>query len=118
VSVRRVVRWTAIGVAATVAMLGLLLLVGLAVMLLWNQLVPQLFHGPELRYWQALGLLILSRLLVGGLRGGHGHWRQRRWRERWEQMSPEERARLRGRFMSGCARSAEPPDSAAVSPHP
>ena len=104
--VRRVVRWTAIGVAATVAMLGLLLLVGLAVMLLWNQLVPALFHGPELRYWQAVGLLILSRLLVGGLRGGHGHWRQRRWRERWEQMSPEERARLREGLMSRCGRSS------------
>jgi hypothetical protein len=113
-----VVRWTAIGVAATVAMLALLLLVGLAVMLLWNQLVPELFHGPELRYWQALGLLILSRLLVGGLRGGHGHWRQRRWRERWEQMSPEERARLRERFMSGCGRGAVPPDSDAAPPHP
>ena len=101
---RRMVRWTAIGVAATAAMLALVLAVGLAVMLLWNQLVPELFHGPELRYWQALGLLILSRLLVGGLRGGHGHWRQRRWRERWEQMSPEERERLRASLASRCGR--------------
>lgn len=103
---KRVVRWTAIGVAATVAVIALLLAVALAVMLLWNQLVPQLFHGPTLEYGQALGLLILSRLLFGGLRGGHGHWRQRRWRERWQQMSPEERAHLRESFLSRCGRGS------------
>ena len=109
---RRVVRWTAIGVAATVAMLALLLVVAAVVMLLWNGLVPDLFHGPTLQYGQALGLLVLSRLLFGGLRGGHGHWRQRRWRERWEQMSPEERARLRASFVGRCGRGraeASPP---------
>jgi hypothetical protein len=93
--------------------LAVLGLVGLAVMLLWNALVPAVFHGPLLQYWQAVGLLILSRLLFGGLRGRgwHGGWRGRRWRERWEQMTPEERAQMRERFMSRCggARAAEPP---------
>lgn len=36
---------------------------GWLVMLLWNALVPELFHGPEVSYWQAVGLLILSHLL-------------------------------------------------------
>jgi len=110
--VRGVVRWTAIGVAATAAMIALLLVVAVVVLLLWNQLVPELFHGPTLRYPQALGLLILSRLLFGGLRGGHGHWRQRRWRERWEQMSPEERARLREAYVGRCGRAAAAPPAA------
>ena len=77
--------------------LAVLAVAGVIVLLLWNALVPTLFRGPALQYWQALGLLILSRLLFGGLRGRggwHGHWRQRMWRERWEQMTPEERARL------------------------
>jgi hypothetical protein len=78
--------------------------VGAAVMLLWNALVPQLFHGPQLGYWQAVGLLVLSRVLFGGLRGHvwRGHGRGHGWRERWEQMTPEERARLRERMLSRC----------------
>jgi len=115
--VRRVMRWTAFGVAATAAMIALLLVVALVVMLLWNRLVPELFRGPTLLYGQALGLLILCRLLFGGLRGGHGHWRQRRWRERWEQMSPQERAQLRESFLSRCGRGrAEAAPPAAPNP--
>jgi|HubBroStandDraft_1064217.scaffolds.fasta_scaffold16194_3 hypothetical protein len=79
-----------------------LAVVGAAVMLLWNALVPQLFHGPQLGYWQAVGLLALSRVLFGGWRG-HG-WRGHRHglRERWEQMTPEERTVLREKMQSRC----------------
>ena len=111
-------RWAVSRVAKGIAILTVVLLVmallGAAVMFLWNALVPVLFHGPRVQYWQAVGLLILSRLLFGGLRGGHGHWRQRRWRERWEQLTPEERERLRERFMGRCGHrgeSAEPTPS-------
>ena len=89
-----------------VVALAVLALLGLAVMLLWNALVPALFRGPALQYGQAVGLLLLSRLLFGGLRGRgwHGHWRARMWRESWERMTPEERARMRERFLSRCGR--------------
>jgi len=96
---------------------AVLALVGLVVMQLWNALVPQLFHGPPLGYWQAVGLLLLSRLLFGGLRGRggwRGHWRQR-WHERWEQMTPEERAQLRERMLRRCGHGGRP-DAAATSP--
>jgi len=91
-------------VAALAGVIAVLALLGLAVMLLWNALVPGLFRAPPLQYWQALGLLILSRILFGGLRGRgwHGHWRQRMWRERWENMTPEERARMREHFQRRC----------------
>jgi hypothetical protein len=72
--------------------------VAFMVMMLWNWLIPSLFHGPVLTFWQALGLLVLSRLLLGGFRGRPGpppwHWK-RRMRERWAQMTPEERERFR-----------------------
>ena len=89
--------------AVVIAVLAVL---ALAVMLLWNSLVPELFRGPPLQYWQALGLLLLSRILFGGLRRGswHGQWRQRMWRERWESMTPEERERLREHFQGRCGR--------------
>ncbi len=35
------------------------------VMLLWNALLPGLFAVPAVGYWQALGLLVLARLLLG-----------------------------------------------------
>jgi hypothetical protein len=44
-------------------------------MVLWNHLIPDLFHGPELVYLQALGLMVLAKLLVGfGGPFGRGHW--------------------------------------------
>jgi len=97
-------RKVAKGVAILVAVIAFLVVLGWLVMTLWNWLVPALFRGPTIGYWQALGLLVLSRLLVGGWRGRggwHGHWRQRMWRERWESLTPEERARLRERFLEG-----------------
>jgi hypothetical protein len=65
-------------------------------MSLWNWLMPALFGWPSIGYWQAWGLVILSRILFGGFRGagGGGHWRHRMM-ERWEQMTPEEREKLR-----------------------
>jgi len=85
--------------------IGLMVVAGIAaltwvVMQLWNCLLPDLFLGVSpIGYWQALGVLALSRILFGGLRcGGHGHWRERR--ERWEKMTPEERAQLKSRFRS------------------
>ncbi|MBS0416768.1 MAG: DUF3106 domain-containing protein [Proteobacteria bacterium] len=71
------------------------------VMLLWNALIPSLFAGPVVTFWQAAGMLILCRLLFGGFRhhhGGHHHWRQRAWRSRWHGMSPDERERFRDGF--------------------
>jgi ABC-type multidrug transport system fused ATPase/permease subunit len=106
------------GIAALAAVIAVLALLSFAVMLLWNSLVPELFHGPTLQYWQALGLLLLSRILFGGLRGRgwHGHWRQRMWRERWENMTPEERERLREHFQRRCGRYAPPGTEQASAP--
>ncbi len=59
------------------------LLAGFAVMLLWNALVPAIFDS-RITLIQALGLLILARILVGGRgRSGFGAHRRGRWRERW-----------------------------------
>ena len=72
--------------------------VGFVVMQLWNWLLPVLFGWPSISYLQAIGILALARILVGGFRGrgcGPGwHWR-RRMLERWEQMTPEEREKFR-----------------------
>jgi hypothetical protein len=70
---------------------------GFVVMALWNWLMPAIFGLTAITFWQALGLLVLSWILFGGLRGfghRHGHWRHR-MAERWARMSPEERERYK-----------------------
>ena len=81
------------------APLGLLFLAafGWAVMSLWNWLMPGLFGLHEISYWQAWGVLVLCKILFGGIRGGGGRggrWRHRMM-ERVEQMTPEEREKFR-----------------------
>lgn len=62
------------------------------VMLLWNALLPAIFGIKSIGFFQALGLLILCKILFGsfggrGLFGRHG----REMRERWMAMTPEQR---------------------------
>lgn len=81
--------------------------VGAVVMGLWNALLPDLFGWHVIGYWQAVGLLVLSKILLGGLRGGSGHgmhWRGRLM-ERWDQMTDEERAKFRDGMRRGCGGS-------------
>jgi hypothetical protein len=74
---------------------------------LWNWLVPALFGWKQITFWQALGLLLLCRILFGGfgMGGGNGKhkWGKRRdWREKMEErcanLSPEEREKFRERM--------------------
>lgn len=72
------------------------------VMSLWNWLIPSIIGWRAITFWEALGLLILSKILFGGFRGRPGssrHWR-RRMIERWEQMTPEEREKFRAGMRS------------------
>lgn len=43
---------------------------GEIVMLLWNALMPEIFHLPIISFWQALGLLVLAKIFFSGFRGG------------------------------------------------
>ena len=96
--------WKFVGFAIAVVVIPFVLAaVSYATMLLWNWLIPAVFGWKAIDFWQALGLLVLSRLLFG-FRGGWGHrggWRGR-MRERWESMTPEERAKFREGMMAKC----------------
>ena len=64
------------------------------VLLLWNWLVPELFNGPELTYWQTLGIMILSKILFTGVIGhGRRPGDQRNRHDNWfhhEHMHPRD----------------------------
>lgn len=85
-------------ILAPVAFALFVFLGGEVVRRLWNWLLPALFSVPEITFWQALGLLVLCRILFGGF-GMHGRRGPRRW-GRWEDMTPEERERFRHRMRS------------------
>ncbi len=42
-----------------------LAVISLAVMLLWNAIIPTVIGWSMVNYWQALGLIVLSRLFLG-----------------------------------------------------
>ena len=95
----------ALGIVAFVA-IG-----GEVVMHLWNWLLPGLFGWRSITFWQALGLLVLCRILFGSFGGGHGHrsnWR-RRMDERWQNMTPEEREKFRQGMRGRCGPFGDAP---------
>ena len=95
---RWVIKGLKIGLIAVVAAA----VFGFLVMSLWNWLAPAVFGLRTITFWQALGILILSKVLFGGFRGRPGgHWR-RRMRDRWQQMTPEEREKFRQGMVSRC----------------
>ncbi len=81
--------------------------IGAVVMLLWNALIPTLFALHTITYWQAVGLLLLVRILVGthsprgpfARLGGRPAWREYEqwWRESgcdaYEQFTAAHRAK-------------------------
>jgi hypothetical protein len=100
-------RWIKRAIKAVVIVVLAVTVFGFVVMNLWNWLAPALFGFHTVTFWQALGLLILSKILFGGFRGRPGagrHWK-RRMSERWQQMTPEEREKFRQGMFSRCGRA-------------
>jgi hypothetical protein len=84
---------------AKVLLIGLVAVIvfGFVVKGLWNALIPEIFGWQMITFWQALGLLVLSKILFGGFHrhggGDRRHWKNR-MKERWESMTPEEREKF------------------------
>ncbi|HEX4230094.1 MAG TPA: hypothetical protein VHZ07_15575 [Bryobacteraceae bacterium] len=111
--IKRVLKVVVIGAAAVTVF-------GFVVMGLWNWLAPAVFGFHMITFWQALGILILSKILFGGFRGRPGggrHWR-RRMMDRWQEMTPEEREKFRQGMFNRCGRgdvvAGESPAARAV----
>ncbi len=81
---------------AVLGISGLALMIYLTT-LLWNALIPELFHGPVLTFWQTLGLFVLAKIFFGVFfkgRNGGGHWKPY-WKQKWNSMSPEDREKFK-----------------------
>jgi len=104
--------------AAPLAIVFFIWVGGEVVMHLWNWLLPMLFAVRTINFWQALGLLLLCRILFG--RWNHGGNDHSRWHrssgEKWKKMTPEERENfrtdMRSRWCGGGAATDESEKSA------
>lgn len=90
-----------------------IVLMGAAVMILWNWLIPELFNGPVITFVQSLGLLLLFKVLTGFGGMGHKKWgdhshRHSMWKKKWdakmEGMSEEEKARFKEMYYKRCGK--------------
>lgn len=82
------------------AILGVAFVFGITyvVMALWNAILPDLIHVGHLGYWQAMGLLVLCKILFGGFKmNGGGNMRNKRWKDKFQNMSPEEKEAFKQR---------------------
>ncbi|MCG8575753.1 MAG: hypothetical protein MI810_12780 [Flavobacteriales bacterium] len=94
---------------------GMMALFGLVVMELWNWLMPELFDLGMINFWQALGILLLSKILFGGFKWGKGchsccgggyqhggHYWKHKFKNKWQHMSAEDKEKWRSKFGDKC----------------
>ena len=78
---------------------------GSVVMLLWNNVLAQVTHVSTITFIQALGILVLAKILFGGFSGGWGsrryYWK-RRMRDKWNNMTPEQREKFKQEWQKRC----------------
>ncbi len=99
--------WVSKVIKTVVFVAAFLLVMGTVVMALWNWLMPSIFNLPLLDLGQAIGLLLLARVLSGGFRlglmGSKEDWAQKK--EMWEKFSnmpPEERRKWKEDLRERC----------------
>jgi hypothetical protein len=90
------------------------LLFGWIVMLLWNAILPDLVNVNQINFWQALGLLVLCKILFGGFRGKSGGWGNRKsfgpgLKDNWSNMTPEERLKFKEQLRRRCYPTRDEP---------
>ena len=77
---------------------------GFLVLKLWNWLMPEIFGLPHISFFQAIGLLALSKILFTGFKGGpgadakarlNGVFFKKTWEKKLSNLNPEEREKLK-----------------------
>jgi hypothetical protein len=108
------------GVLFVPIFIGGLFLFTLFIQLLWNGVLTSVVPAIKtVSYWQAMGILALSKLLFGFNMGGRSrrHWKQK-MEEKWHHMSPEERERLKAEWKNRCgsrwSMGSKPDDGSAM----
>jgi hypothetical protein len=102
--------WIKRAILIPIAIAAGIFVFGTGVMLLWNNLLPALFGIGTITFWQAIGILVLSKILFGGFSGGHRcrcHSRSHDLAGKWMQMTPEEREKMKSEWRGWGYQSAK-----------
>ena len=77
-------------------------------MRLWNGILPDVIGVKVISFWQAMGILVLSKILFSGF-GGFAHKKEQfrnRFRQKmldkWEHMTPEEKQKFKDEWKNRC----------------
>ena len=85
--------------------IAFVLLLGLVVMGLWNAILPAVLGIKVITFTQALGILLLSKILFGGFRSGSRanmeQWRMK-MQEKMGSMTPEEKEKFKSEWRNRC----------------
>lgn len=97
-------KWIFRGLGICALFVAAFILFGYATMYLWNWLMTDLFSLKPIDFYQAIGLVVLSKILLGGMhmRSGGGWGQKRFWKAKWESMTPEERDKFKAEFAVRC----------------
>ena len=80
------------------------------VMFLWNFALVPAVGFSEITYWQAVAILILSKILFTGFSPKGGKHRSH-WKKKWEGMSDEEKANFKAKMKHKWDTKNRPNDS-------
>ncbi len=73
-----VLKYTGYVILGILGAAALALIFGYVVMSLWNWLMPELFGLTTLTFWQAVGVVVLARLIFGGFKHNPHHPKSRK----------------------------------------
>lgn len=109
--IRKIIGFIILAIVATT-------LLGYIVMSLWNNILVAVLNVTVISFWQALGILVLSKILFGGFHCGSG-WGRRHsagWgkelHEKWHTMTPEEKEKIKQEWRNRCRMWRNPANGA------
>jgi len=98
--------WIKKGLMMVTFFIAAIVLFTVVVMGLWNAILPAVLGVKTITFIQALGILLLSKILFGGFRGGwrggrHHEWKQN-MKDKWDTMTPDQRDRFKAEWKNRC----------------
>ena len=76
-----------LAILGLIGAVALAFLFGYVVVWLWNWLMPGLFGLKIITFWQAVGLIILARIILGGFKHPHDDHRRDKFLHRGKSMT-------------------------------
>jgi Ca2+/H+ antiporter, TMEM165/GDT1 family len=100
--------WFKKGLMFITLFLAAIIVFGAIVMGLWNAILPAVIGVKAITFIQALGILVLSKILFGGFgrrggwqRGRHDQWKNN-MREKFASMTPQEKEKFKSEWKNRC----------------